>query len=89
MPELPRQIIRERSFERELRFLIQDAREADEFVEGAEFVLARDPEAGSPLGEGIWFLPMAPTGKVQPTLYYTFDDSTVTLLAIAHVRGSA
>ena len=79
MPELPRQVIRERSFERELRALIQDARE------GAEFVLARDPEIGSPLGEGIWFLPMAPIGKAQPALYYTFDDSTVTLLAIASV----
>ena len=85
MPELPRQVIRERSFERELRALIQDAREADDFVEGAEFVLARDPEIGSPLGEGIWFLPMAPIGRAQPALYYTFDKSTVTLLAIASV----
>ena len=85
MPELPRQVIRERSFERELRALIQDAREADDFVEGAEYVLARDPQIGSPLGEGIWFLPMAPIGKAQPALYYTFDDSTVTLLAIASV----
>ena len=85
MPELPRQVIRERSFERELRALIQDAQEADDFVEAAEFVLARDPEIGSPLGEGIWFLPMAPIGKAQPALYYTFDDSTVTLLAISSV----
>ena len=85
MPELPRQVIRERSFKRELRALIQDAREADDFIEGAEFVLARDPEIGSPLGEGIWLLPMAPIGKAQLALYYTFDDSTVTLLAIASV----
>lgn len=68
-----------------MRALIQDAREADDFVEGAEFVLARDPEVGSPLGEGIWFLPMAPIGGVQVALYYTFDDSMVTLLAIASV----
>ena len=85
MPELPRQVIRERSFERQLRVLIQDAREADDFVEGAEFVLARDPEIGVLLGEGIWFLPMAPIGEVEPALYYTFDDSTVRLLAIASV----
>ena len=85
MPELPRQVIRERSIEHELRALIQDAREADDSVEGAEYVLARDPQIGSPLGEGIWFLPMAPIGKAQPALYYTFDDSTVTLLAIASV----
>jgi hypothetical protein len=85
VPELPRQVIRERSFERDLRALIQNAREADDFVEGAEFVLSRDPEIGSPLGEEIWFLPMAPIGTAQPALYYTFDDSTVTLLAIASV----
>jgi hypothetical protein len=85
VPELPRQVIRERSFERELRALIRDAREADDFVEAEEFILARDPEIGSPLGGGIWFLPMAPIGKMQIALYYTFDDSTVTLLAIANV----
>lgn len=85
MPESPRQVIRERSFERDLRALIQDAREADDFVEAAEFVLARDPEIGSPLDDGIWFLPMAPLGEEQVALYYTFDESTVTLLAIASV----
>ena len=85
MSELPRQVVRERLFERELRALIQDARKADDFVEAAEFVLARDPEIGSRLEAGIWFLPMAPIGKVQLALYYTFDDATVTLLAIASV----
>lgn len=76
---------RERSFERQLRALIEDAREAGDFVEGAEFILARDPKIGSPVDDGIWFLPMAPIGRVQIALYYTFDDSTVTLLAIAIV----
>jgi len=85
VPELPRQVIRQRSFERALRALVQDAREADDFVEAAEFVLARDPEIGSPLDDGIWFLPMAPIGKEQIALYYTFDDLTVTLLTIAIV----
>ena len=55
MPELPRQVIRERSFERELRALIQDAREADDFVEGAEFVLARDPEIARPWAREFGF----------------------------------
>jgi hypothetical protein len=82
VPELPRQVIRERSFERQLRALIEDAREADDFVEGAEFILARDPKIGTQLDDGIWFLPMAPIGRAQVALYYTFDDSTVTLLAI-------
>ena len=82
MPELPRQVIREHSFERELRALIRDARLADDFVEAAEFILARDPEIGSALEDGIWFLPMAPIAKTQIALYDTFDASTVTLLAI-------
>jgi hypothetical protein len=85
VPELPRQVIRERSFERELRALIQDAREADDFVEAAEFVLARDPEIGSLLDGEIWFLPMAPIGHAEIALYYMFDESTVTLLAIANI----
>jgi hypothetical protein len=83
--ELPRQVIRERSFEHQLRALIEDARKADDFVEGAEFILARDPKIGSPMDDGIWFLPMAPIGRAQVALYYMFDDSTVTLLAIASV----
>jgi hypothetical protein len=87
VPESPRQVIRERSFERDLRALIQDAREASDFVEGAEFVLAQDPEIGSPLDDGIWFLPMAPLGKEQVVLYYAFDESTVTLLAIARLSS--
>jgi hypothetical protein len=78
-------VIRERFFERQLRALIEDAREADDFVEGAEFILARDPKIGSPVDDDIWFLPMAPVGKAQVALYYTFDDSTVTLLAVARV----
>jgi hypothetical protein len=80
--ELPRQVIRERSFERELRALIGEAREADDFVEAAEFILARDPEIGSPLGGEIWLLPMAPIGKMQIALYYAFDDATVMFLSI-------
>ena len=40
---------------------------------------------GSALDDGIWFLPMAPIRGAQVALYYTFDDSTVTLLAIASV----
>jgi hypothetical protein len=68
MRELPRQVIRERSFERQLRELVGDAREADDFVEGAEFVLGRDPEAGSPLDNEIRFLPMAPIRGAQVAL---------------------
>ena len=39
MPENLRRVVREHRFERELRRLIADAIEADEFVEGAEWLL--------------------------------------------------
>ncbi len=44
MAELPRRVvIREHHFERELgRLQLGNTREADEFVEAAEYVLARD-----------------------------------------------
>jgi hypothetical protein len=41
-----RRVIREYRFERELQALIADAADADRFVEGAEFLLVRDPEIG-------------------------------------------
>lgn len=86
--DLPRrQVIRDHRFERELRSLIQDAREADEFVEGAEFNLARDPESGQRVSPNskILGLPMALLDGAQIALYYWFDDTTVTLLSIARV----
>jgi hypothetical protein len=63
--------------------LIRDAVRADEFVEGAEFVLARDPRNGVEIpGTQVWFMPMAPIGEDQTTLYYTFDETTIWLLSI-------
>lgn len=83
-----RRVIWEHRFERELQALIADAADADRFVEGAEFLLARDPEIGFQLEPGsvIWFLPMAPINGKQVSLYYTFDEETVWLLSIARVE---
>lgn len=82
-----REVIRERRFERELRRLIREAISADEFVEAAEYLLARDPLIGSLVAEdaSVYFLPMAPVEDRQISLYYTFDQSTVWLLSIAEV----
>lgn len=84
---LPRQVIRDRRFERELRALISDAREADDYVEAAEFVLARDPLAGQQiaLNSRGWALPLPLIAGRQAALYYSFDDSTVLLLSIVRV----
>jgi hypothetical protein len=87
MAEHIRQVVREHRFERELRALIDEAIPADRFVEAAEFLLARDPLIGSPIDDDqlVYFLPMAPIGGEQVSLYYTFDESTVWLLSIARV----
>ena len=82
-----REVVRESRFEHELRRLIREAIPADEFVEAAEYLLARDPLIGSPVTEdaSVYFLPMAPIEGRQISLYYTFDESTVWLLSIAEV----
>jgi hypothetical protein len=84
MAEHIRQVIREVRFERELRALINEAIEADRFVEAAEFLIARDPLVGSCIDRdsGVYFIPMAPVAGHQVSLYYNFDESTVWLLSI-------
>src|SRR5436305_429798 len=83
MPEHIRQVVREHQFERELRNLIAEAIPADQFVEAAEFLLARDPLIGAQTEDPlVWAMPMAPIGDAQIALYYTFDDSTLWLLSI-------
>ena len=85
MPERLRRVIREHQFERDLRALSLSPKEADEFVEAAEFVLARDPEIGLHIApnSNVWVLPMAPVGDLELSLYYIFDESTVWLISIA------
>jgi hypothetical protein len=84
MPERFWEVVREEAFEEELLFLIPDAREADDFVEGAEFVLARDPQAGRFIGgePELWFMPMAPIRGQQVSLLYTFNDLTVFFVGV-------
>lgn len=85
MAKLPRNVIREHHFEKDLAEIIGDIAEADDFVTGAEWLLARNPEIGSPIAvdSTVWFLPMAPIAGEQVALYYTFDDTTVWLISLA------
>jgi hypothetical protein len=56
---------------------------ADEFVEGAETILSRQPESGFQLGESnVWFVA---GHTVDAALYYTFDEDNVYLLSIKKV----
>jgi hypothetical protein len=56
---------------------------ADEFVEDATFVLARNPEYGTRIGQKVWFLPMWRQIEGRSlSLYYTFDADRMFLLSI-------
>ncbi len=61
MAKPPRSVIRENHFEKDLAELIGDVEAADDFVAGAEWLLAQNPEIGFPIAENsaVWFLPMA------------------------------
>ena len=58
-----RQIIRELRLEHELRELIREPFAADQFVEAAEFIIARNPLLGSQTED-----PMAPIEGAQVVL---------------------
>lgn len=79
-----RSIIREEDFEEQLRALIPNAEEADDFTMAAESILAEEPEAGLPASrDGLtWYLPMQPVGGRRVSLFYAFDDEKVVFLFI-------
>lgn len=87
MDEPGRSIVREEAFEDELHVLIRDAQAADRFTEAAEWVLSANPHLGEPDASApeVWVLPMAPIDGLTIWLFYTFDDSTVTFLALRPV----
>ena len=59
-------------------------RRADEFMEGAETILARNPEIGCQLEDSkVWFV----CGHtVDAALYYTFDEDYVHFLSIEKTK---
>lgn len=78
-----RSIVREPLFEDSLTALIRDAQRADNYTAAAEDVLSEDPESGAPFQNGMWMMLMSPIGGKTVYLYYTFDEETVTFIAIA------
>ncbi len=85
MAKLPRSVIREHHFEKDLAELICDFADADDFVAGAEWLLAQNPEIGfrTAPDSAVWFLPMTPIEGTQVAVYYTFDDLTLWLISLA------
>jgi hypothetical protein len=85
-----RQIVESERFTKELKALEKSARKADEFVDGAKWVLCRGPEiVGTRIGKGpVWFLPVAEGAPSidQVVLYYAFDDESVHFLSIQKTK---
>lgn len=84
LPEKLREIVEDTRFTNELKTLIPDARRAEEFIDGAKWVLSRDPSSGKRISTSkIWFLSLEEIPGILPViLYYTFDDNYVNLLSI-------
>ena len=86
---LPRDIRCDPRFVQELATLIPEVGAADDFQRGAEWVLARNPEAGTQVSEFVWFLPAARYWKEGDeaswstlVIYYGFDERRVYLFSI-------
>jgi len=78
-----RTIIRTERFQQEMNRIEPDVRRADEFLEGAETILAREPDSGYALqGSSVWFVP---GHTVDLSLFYTFDEDYVHFLSIKKV----
>jgi len=85
-----REIVKNPRFEQDLAQLEFDAVRADEFTEGAEFVLSRNPEYGTKIARDVWFLPMwRPAEGKSVNLYYTFDGDRVYFLALTRASEEA
>ena len=83
-----REIVEEHCFIEELGKLIANARRADEFIDGAKWVLSRYPKAGTLIGKGpVYFLPMGESTVADPVvLYYAFDGERVYFLSIRKTK---
>jgi hypothetical protein len=78
-----RTIVRDHRFEREMARIVPSVQRADEFLEGAEQLLSRTPEAGYRLDDSnVWFIG---GHTVDVALYYTFDADHVYFLSVEKV----
>lgn len=75
---------RTEQFENELLKIIPDYRIADEFIAGAEWVLARNPYLGTQLSfSDVWHFPMEDFPELpQLSLLYTFNAEKVFFLSL-------
>lgn len=85
MPDKLRSVIKEHRFEEDLRRIYDDARRADEFIEGVETILARKPEAGIQVADNspVWCVLSNAHHELSPFIvFYTFNENYVYLLSV-------
>ncbi len=87
-----RDVRREPQFEEEMAAIEPSVRRADEFLHGAEWLLARDPaRCGRPVefDSSVWRMVTDDSANMDPlVIYYTFDDDAVCLLSIEVANGT-
>jgi hypothetical protein len=78
-----RTIVRNARFEQEIASLESNVKRADEFLEGVEEILSREPQSGHRLGNShVYFI----SGwTIDLNVYYTFTDNEVILLSICQM----
>ena len=76
-----RTVVRQPLFEQERHQLGFDPIRADEFTEGAEWVLSRYPDFGTRIAKNVWFLPIG-RPSLGLSLYYTYDEHRVYFLSL-------
>ena len=84
MAATDRTIVETKQFRKELRHIEPNPVAADELIDGAKWVLARDPYKGVQLGprSQVWFLAINPPKARAVGLYYAFDKDAVHFLSI-------
>jgi len=79
-----RKIIEDLHFRNELLAVEPDPKRADQLIEGAIWVLSRDPYQGVQQGGPYsltWFFTVQIPPNRQALLFYAFDDSEVLLVS--------
>ncbi len=84
-----RTVVEEKRFSRELKAIKSNPHAADDLVDGAKWVLSREPRTGTQVAprSPVWFLPVTLPHEPAVGIYYTFDDDEVHLLSITQGRA--
>ena len=79
-----RTIVEDTHFRRELLAIEPNEEDADNLIEGATFVLSREPTLGrqNSSHSPLWYLTILLPPDREAVLYYTFDATEVLLISI-------